>query len=155
MNSIFSTPISTVNSTSGNLNFLSSVYYIRNYLSFANTTNLQLTPVQRIDYLGSSMNIVSQNLLKAITLYQPLLITPEYAQSPELIAYDYYGSVNLFWIITRYNGIYNILDDTVGIFPGRTINIPDPNQVKQWLQTIGVSATTQARNNTNSFVTVP
>jgi len=155
MDSIVSIPVSTLNNSLGGLNFSNSVYYIRNYLSYANTTNLQRQPVQRLDYLGSAMNIVSQSLMETITLYQQLIITPEYAQSPELIAYDYYGSVNLFWIITRYNGIYNILDENVGLNPGTIIKIPDQNQVKQWLQTIGVSATAQTRSKTGSFITVP
>lgn len=52
-------------------------------------------------------------------------IPAEYAFRPDLIAYEYYDSPYLAWVIAYVNNILNPFDRTNGFYAGRVIRIPD------------------------------
>lgn len=129
-------------------------------LSFFKKTHLKVGEVvlnnglsqRRLDYLGSAMNQPQNSIFRAITKYTRVTVTVEYKYSPDLIADDFYGNPNLYWIVTRYNGIINIVDKNNGLVPGRVIRVPDPEQVFQWLQSLTIA--NRQRSDSDKFVKV-
>lgn len=48
-------------------------------------------------------------------------LTAEYDRRPDLVAYDYYGLINLTWLVLQYNNIVDIEEEFV---EGKKILIP-------------------------------
>lgn len=53
-------------------------------------------------------------------------IEEKYNGNPQLLAYERYGSVELYYILLHYNGLGNNFEFTTGL----TIYIPDPTSVR-------------------------
>lgn len=53
-------------------------------------------------------------------------VTPDYANRPDLIAFDHYRDANLAWIILQYNNIIDVKEELVA---GTTITIPSQQRV--------------------------
>lgn len=54
-----------------------------------------------------------------------VLVSQETAYRPDIISYNYYNTPLLGWLICYVNGVSNPWDKTTGLFPGRTLRIPD------------------------------
>lgn len=54
-----------------------------------------------------------------------VLITPQLAVRPDIIAYIAYGTPLLSWFVLQYNDIINPLD----LVEGRTIQLPSPTSI--------------------------
>lgn len=65
----------------------------------------------------------------AIPNYYPVTIDAKYLGNPQLLAFDAYGNVELYFVILLYNGITN----SFRLDRGMTVNVPDPNAVKEIL----------------------
>lgn len=52
-------------------------------------------------------------------------VTPARAFRPDLIAYDFYDTPTLWWLIAIANGIMNPFDKDEGMYAGRVLIIPD------------------------------
>lgn len=68
----------------------------------------------------------------AIQEYFPIVLDVKYLGNPQLLAYDVFGNVELYFVILLYNGITN----SFRLERGTTLNIPDPNRVKEILSKI-------------------
>jgi hypothetical protein len=66
------------------------------------------------------------NKLKSSVSYKTWKITPQYANRPDLIANLFYGTSELWWIISSYNNFFHPLED---FYVSRVIMIPDSNGV--------------------------
>jgi hypothetical protein len=59
-------------------------------------------------------------------------IEPKYENRPDLLAYDFYGDVKLWWIFSVRNK--NIIKDPVfDMVPGTSIYVPSPTYLKNTL----------------------
>ena len=59
-------------------------------------------------------------------------IEPQYANRPDLLAYDMYGDNRLWWIFAQRN--LDVIEDPVyDMIPGVQIYLPDPERVKETL----------------------
>lgn len=57
-------------------------------------------------------------------------VEPQYANRPDLLAYDLYGDHSLWWIFTQRN--LNVLQDPIyDLVPGVQIYLPSPAKVKE------------------------
>lgn len=54
------------------------------------------------------------------------LITPKYANRPDLIAYDVYNNTELSWLVLQFNTIVDVKKELVA---GKTIRLPTKNRV--------------------------
>lgn len=63
--------------------------------------------------------------LDSITSYIEHTVRQSEESNPQLIAFDYFGDVEMFFVILAYNGIC----DGMSIEPGQRIRIPEPSQV--------------------------
>lgn len=61
-----------------------------------------------------------------------VLITPKYANRPDLIAYDYYKDAMLLWVVLQYNDIVDIKEE---LKEGVTITIPSASRVNYTILT--------------------
>lgn len=52
-------------------------------------------------------------------------ITSSFSYRPDMIAYEFYETPLLGWVISYANNISNPLDKETGLYPGRVIRIPD------------------------------
>lgn len=50
-----------------------------------------------------------------------IVIGKKYARRPDLIAYDFYGSASLMWVVLQFN---NIIDINTELVEGSTISLP-------------------------------
>ena len=59
-------------------------------------------------------------------------VEPQYANRPDLLAYDLYGDNSLWWVFTQRN--LNVLQDPIyDLVPGVQIYLPAPSKVKEEL----------------------
>lgn len=59
-------------------------------------------------------------------------IKPQYAYRPDLLAYDLYGTKDLWWVFAQRN--IDLLKDPVNDFvPGTQIYLPQGNKLSQYL----------------------
>ena len=60
-------------------------------------------------------------------------IEPQYNHRPDLLAYDYYGNKDLWWIFGQRN--MDIIEDFIyDISTGTSIYLPNPSKVKDVLE---------------------
>lgn len=53
-------------------------------------------------------------------------ITSKYSKRPDLVAYDYFGTTSLMWLVLQYN---NILDINTEFVEGAAITLPTKTRV--------------------------
>lgn len=70
---------------------------------------------------------------------QTWTITPRFAGRADLIAFQFYGTVSLAWLILQHN---QIVDDIEELVEGRELSIPDPERVRVGLTALKASDTT-------------
>jgi hypothetical protein len=59
-------------------------------------------------------------------------VEPQYANRPDLLAYDMYGDNRLWWIFAQRN--LDVIEDPIyDMVPGIQIYLPDPERVKETL----------------------
>jgi len=68
--------------------------------------------------------------LKSTVSYKTWKIPPKYANRPDLISNLFYGTPELWWIISSYNNFFHALQD---MYVDRVIMIPDANEVSALL----------------------
>lgn len=56
----------------------------------------------------------------------PVLITGKYHKRPDLVAYDYFGTTSLMWLVLQYN---HILDVNTEFVDGVEITLPQKSRV--------------------------
>lgn len=64
------------------------------------------------------------------------VITPKFAGRPDLIAYEFYSTASLAWLVLQHN---NIVDVEEELIEGVTLKIPDLATVRSSLSTISRS----------------
>lgn len=77
------------------------------------------------DPLGNS----KLDRLLEIQKVERFTIEEKYNGNPQLLAYERYGSVDLYYVLLHYNGMGNNFEFTTGL----TIYIPDPTSVRMIL----------------------
>jgi hypothetical protein len=98
------------------------------------------------DYGIDPLNDRGLTAISNVTLYSSYTVPQQHAGRPDLIAYKFYKTVDLWWAVLAYNGISDVRSITVGT----TIRIPDYNEVLTRL-----SQTTYTENSSiNSSVTI-
>lgn len=104
-----------------------------------------------LDYMASIINNEQYRLRDVLPNYKRILITSRHVWSPELLAYDLYGTEKLNWLINRYNGMMNPLHPTLGFCIGNLILYPLPTDVANFLKALNVLSlqrtTTSSRSN--------
>lgn len=63
--------------------------------------------------------------------FERKIITKNYIGRPDMISYDFYRTVNYWWIIMRLNGIEDIWND---IEEGIVIRLPSAKDIERLLQ---------------------
>lgn len=82
--------------------------------------------------VNGTLDILSIRSVPAYTDDILYTIEPQYANRPDLLAYDLYGDHSLWWIFTQRN--LNVLQDPIyDMVPGVQIYIPAPEKVKETL----------------------
>lgn len=74
-----------------------------------------------LDWLTATYN----NLFEQVTSIRKFTITESEAGLPDVIAFRFYNTEELWWLICVYNGIIDPLEELV---PGVIIDIPDLDQ---------------------------
>lgn len=105
--------------------------------------------ISYLDPMASSVGNPISRMSRLVTDFDWATITPEYEFAPELMAYDYYKSVDYWWVITRYNGIMNIKHPTYGFVANRRIKMPEVKSVEAWLTKLVTSNSNQSFNLNN------
>ena len=86
-----------------------------NPMRFTKGDSLGLDPLKNLMY----------QQLDSVTRTVEHTVKPGEEGNPQLIAYDYYGTVELYPLILAYNGIV----DAQSLYSGQVIEIPDSSQV--------------------------
>lgn len=79
------------------------------------------------DFLSSSY----LNIVKYITTSRIHVVTQDEEANLQLISYNYYKTISLWWIIGMYNGIINPFFEVVA---GTYINIPDLVSIETYIR---------------------
>jgi hypothetical protein len=95
--------------------------------TYTNTSPWHLTQFKQ-DYL----DVLRIRPVSAETDDYQLTIPPQYANRPDLLAYDLYGDAALWWVFIQRN--LDVLEDPIFDFtPGTKIYIPKPASLKSAL----------------------
>lgn len=111
----------------------------------------------KLDYYGSPMNHPKYRMSRFIRRYTTKFVDEGYRHSPDLFATDTLGDPNLFWCILRFNAILNPLDPVNGFVPGRTLKVPNIQELKKWLQAVNANQLDAIENgarNKSTLVTI-
>jgi hypothetical protein len=84
------------------------------------------------DFMGTKYVMFQNRIRGNVKRYSLLTVGVRHENCPDIIANDYYGTPDLWWVVMQYNGL---------VFPeeittGRTIKIPDVSEVRAWLTKI-------------------
>lgn len=87
-------------------------------MSFKNTSPYYQTP-----FNGSYLDILSLRNIPSLPEDVEYEILPQYENRPDLLAYDLYGDVNLWWVFAVRNK--DIIKDPIfDMYPGQKIKVP-------------------------------
>lgn len=86
-----------------------------------NNHPMYLDPDTRYKFIGS-WNPPNIPQKETDIIYE---VTSSVAYRPDIIAYEFYETPLLGWVISYVNNITNPLDREDGLYPGRVIRIPD------------------------------
>jgi hypothetical protein len=90
--------------------------------------NTRMTCGGRSEIQGNFISWWDRADITTDALYDiPLIIGLAYAKRADLIAFDYYGSASLEWVILQYNNIVDINEELVY---GRRILVPSPPRIR-------------------------
>lgn len=95
----------------------------------------------KLDYLNAGYLKIKQ-----VQTYTIFIVTSDMMSHPDLIAYKFYESVDLWWVVCLYN---DIIDPVTELYPGRSLKIPDISELNQLINPSGV-----AQLNTTKIVVV-
>ena len=76
------------------------------------------------------------SLDEAITEWTEYRVPAEMGYSPEFVSQLFYNTVDLWWIICRFNGIIDVHSE---FLPGTLIRVPDQSQVLAYLARLPVT----------------
>ena len=124
-------------------------FYTTEQLFYTNAGTALSSRQLKLDYYGSKYKDIRNTIKTKCPRYKLLSITVRYDSAPDLVAYDEYKDVNLWWAIMLYNGF---------IFPeqlqtGITIKVPDQTQLIAWQSALSKS-NSPFRNETAAKVRV-
>jgi hypothetical protein len=81
----------------------------------------------RLDYLDASYLKIRQ-----VVKYRVYVVTEDMSSHPELIAYKFYNTTDLWWAICLFN---DIIDPVTELYSGVSIRIPDLAEMSPLIQT--------------------
>ena len=83
--------------------------------------------------IDGTLDLLSIRPIPAFVDDKLYTIEPQYNHRPDLLAYDYYGNKDLWWIFGQRN--MDIIEDFIyDIATGTTIYLPNPAKVKDVLE---------------------
>ena len=83
--------------------------------------------------IDGTLDLLSIRPIPAFVDDKLYTIEPQYNHRPDLLAYDYYGNKDLWWIFGQRN--MNIIEDFIyDIATGTSIYLPNPAKVKDVLE---------------------
>ena len=83
--------------------------------------------------IDGTLDLLSIRPIPAFVDDKLYTIEPQYNHSPDLLAYDYYGNKDLWWIFGQRN--MDIIEDFIyDISTGTSIYLPNPSKVKDVLE---------------------
>ena len=83
--------------------------------------------------IDGTLDLLSIRPIPAFVDDKLYTIEPQYNHRPDLLAYDYYGNKDLWWIFGQRN--MDIIEDFIyDIATGTSIYLPNPSKVKDVLE---------------------
>ena len=83
--------------------------------------------------IDGTLDLLSIRPIPAVVDDKLYTIEPQYNHRPDLLAYDYYGNKDLWWIFGQRN--MDIIEDFIyDISTGTSIYLPNPSKVKDVLE---------------------
>ena len=83
--------------------------------------------------IDGTLDLLSIRPVPAFSDDKLYTIEPQYNHRPDLLAFDYYGNKNLWWIFGQRN--MDIIEDFIyDIATGTSIYLPSPSRVKDVLE---------------------
>jgi|TARA_B100001287_G_scaffold275809_1_gene284523 hypothetical protein len=83
--------------------------------------------------IDGTLDLLSIRPIPAFVDDKLYTIEPQYNHRPDLLAYDYYGNKDLWWIFGQRN--MDIIEDFIyDISTGTSIYLPNPSKVKDVLE---------------------
>jgi hypothetical protein len=97
--------------------------------NYAKTSPYYTTPV-----VGSYLDLINFRNIPNVTNDVKFTVTSQYSNRPDLLAYDLYGDVNLWWVFAVRNKDV-IKDPVYDLYAGQEIYLPQMATLKSVLGT--------------------